>query len=65
MDLYHLNNLVNTIASNLRNPRTDCLYLNELLYEAELAGYQIEIDRKNKQYIITKGDDKHDSSGRL
>lgn len=65
MDLYHLNTLVNTIASSQKRSRTDCLYLNELLYQAELDGCQIEIDRQNKQYIITRGDDKHDPSRRI
>lgn len=59
MNLYYLNNLVNSIVSGKQTVRSG-MYLNELLNEADQNGCVIEIDKVNKKYIITKGVDNSD-----
>ena len=50
MNLYYLNNLVNSIVSGKQTVRSG-MHLNELLYEADENGYVIEIDKDNKNIL--------------
>jgi hypothetical protein len=53
MNLYSLNSRVNVISRKPNKTVYDCLYLNELLWDAQQKGLTIEIDKKNKMYIIS------------
>ena len=59
MNLYYLNNLVNSIVAGKHTVKSG-MRLNELLNEAEENGCVIEIDKDNKKYMITKGVDNSD-----
>lgn len=62
MNLYYLNNLVNSIVAGKQTVRSG-MRLNELLNEAHENGCKIEIDKDNKKYLITKGADNSDVTG--
>ena len=64
MNLYYLNNLVNSIVSGKQTVQSG-MKLNELLNEAVENGCTIEIDKDNKKYLITKGDDNNDIAGSI
>lgn len=59
MNLYYLNNLVNSIVAGKHTVESG-MRLNELLNEAEENGCVIEIDKDNKKYLIKKGVDDND-----
>ena len=59
MNLYYLNNLVNSIVAGKQTVRSG-MRLNELLNEADENGCVIEIDKDNKKYLIKKGVDDND-----
>lgn len=55
MNLYYLNHTVNAMAAKTNRSQSDQTRLAQLLQDAEVSGYRIEIDRVSKKYIITSG----------
>lgn len=64
MNLYYLNNLVNSIVAGKHTVKSG-MRLNELLNEAEENGCVIEIDKDSKKYLIKKGADDNDITGSI